>query len=243
MVMRVIPVVNSDISNSRTMFTLFGYHPIRPIYSNLLISAHFRLLAGDYSKEVKKHTSTGFPTIDRAIFTHTYKIMRPEAFTARNIRAGWSRAGIQPWNPSTILELPLVKNFGRSTPQLEVPSYSDGVPKTPTKIHEVEELQKRIQAKVIPRTRRHVDKLARGAVHELTAKQMLQSEVRDVRKRRVDVEIEKRAKRLKKIEEERSVALADIIEARRAAAAGEVRIIQRKRPKRLIVAIPTKKTD
>jgi|ERR1700722_609220 hypothetical protein len=45
-------------------------------------------------KEIKKHTFTGFATIDRAIFTHIYKIARSEAFNARNIRAGWSRVGI-----------------------------------------------------------------------------------------------------------------------------------------------------
>jgi len=84
-----------------------------------------------------------------------------------------------------------LRNFGRRTPQIEIPPHPDGIYRTPTKIHEFEELQKRIEAKVTPQTRRRVHKLACGVIHELTTKQILQSEVRDIRKRRMDVETER----------------------------------------------------
>jgi hypothetical protein len=203
----------------------------------------FSSLALRYSQEVQKYTPTGFATIDRATFAHIYKIARPQAFTPFNIKAGWIRTGIQPWDPSRVLELPSVKNFGRCTPDLELPAHPDGVYGTPTKISEFKELQERIEARVTPHTRRHVHKLARGAIHELTTSQILQSEVRDTRKRRMDVTLEKRSIRLKKGEEQRSMALAEVLEARRAAVAREVRILRRKRPKKLIVIIPVKKPD
>lgn len=122
-----------------------------------------------------------------------------------NMRAGWRRTDVQPWNPSRVLGDPSVKNCGRCTPELQPTAHADGVYGIPTTVYEFE-------AKVTPRTRRHVHKLAHG---ELTAKQLLPSEVRDIRKRRVDIEIDKRSKTLKKIKEERSMALADILEARR----------------------------
>jgi hypothetical protein len=102
--------------------------------------------------------------------------------TPSNIRAGWTRTGIKPWDPSRVLELPSVKNFRRCTPDLQLPAHPDGVYGTLTKISEFKELQERIEARVTPHTRRHIHKLARGAIHELTTSQILQSEVRDTRK-------------------------------------------------------------
>jgi hypothetical protein len=88
--------------------------------------------------------------------------------------------------------LPSVKNFGRYIPDLRFPAHPDGIYETPTKISEFKELQERIEARVTPHTRLHVYKLARGAIHELTTSQILQFEVRDTRKRRMDVTLEKR---------------------------------------------------
>ena len=94
--------------------------------------------------------------------------------------------------------MPSVKNFGRYIPDLKFPAHPDGVYEIPTKISEFKELQERIEAKVIPYTRRHVHKLARGAIHELITSQILQSDTRDTQKRRMDITLEKRSIRLKK---------------------------------------------
>jgi hypothetical protein len=72
-----------------------------------------------------------------------------------------------------MLDLPLIKNFERTTPEIQVLPHPDGVYKTLTKVSKFQDLAERIEAKVTPHTRRHIYKLACGAIHELTANQLL----------------------------------------------------------------------
>jgi DDE superfamily endonuclease len=48
----------------------------------------FSPLAQYYRNELHRFTPTGFATVDRATFTTIYQLVRPIAFTSRNIRAG-----------------------------------------------------------------------------------------------------------------------------------------------------------
>jgi DDE superfamily endonuclease len=42
-----------------------------------------------YGRAVREHAPTGLATLDRAAFAHLYVQARQQAFTERNIRAGW----------------------------------------------------------------------------------------------------------------------------------------------------------
>jgi hypothetical protein len=156
------------------------------------------------------------------VFAILQKIARIRAFTASR-----TCSSIQPWDSARLLENPSVKNFGRCTPDLDVQDDPYGVYSIPTTATEFEELQAEIKTKVTPRTRTKVQNLARGAIHKLTANQLLATDLRDTRKRRMDAEIQKRSKRLQKAKEE-TLALADVVEARRAAEGANTRATRSK---------------
>ena len=177
----------------------------------------FSSLASHYGKAVHKYTPTGYATIDRATFTTLYAEIRPKAMNERNIRAGWKRAGIQPWDKARILSDPEVINFGRITPEIIPPPSKlspRGLPITPKKLQEFESITDRICDHVSPLTEVAVRKLYRATVHEFTANQVLQNDLKEVRKHAVDTEISKRSKRLKKQADKRSWNLQEVREAR-----------------------------
>jgi hypothetical protein len=64
-----------------------------------------------------------------------YSLAREKVFTARNIRSGWSRTGLFPFNPSKVLKVipkadPQLTNQGSNEVELE-PYLHDEVPQTP----------------------------------------------------------------------------------------------------------------
>ena len=152
----------------------------------------FSPLGGYYRKEVHNFTPTGFATFDRATFTKIYQLARPRAFTKRNIQAGWRRAGLQPMNINKILQNPQVLNLLRVTPELQPESYPRDVYTTPVKIHEYQEVLALLEAKLSPTSQRHLTKLDHGIHQTLTSNQVLQNQVKQDRKVRIDAEIVKR---------------------------------------------------
>ena len=198
----------------------------------------FSPLASYYVKEVHNFTPTGFATFDRATFTSIYQITRPRAFTKSNIQAGWSRAGLEPHNPDRILRHPQVTNLSRMTPELEVPPHPDGIYGTPKTIGEYKELLARIEPKLSPHSQRHLTKLDHGIMETLTANHVLQNQVAQDRKVRVDQEIVKRSKRIEKQEGQRVWNLQQVLDARDPNKRRKVKLIRKRKPKKLIVVIP-----
>ena len=206
----------------------------------------FSSLASHYGQAVHKYTPTGYATINRATFTMLYTEVRLSAMTERNIRAGWKRAGIDPWDVDRILQDPDVINCGRTTPQVVPPpstTIQEGYPITPKKLEDYERLVAQIEAKASPGTRVAIRKLQRAAVQEYTANQVLTNEVKEVRQHAVDKEMKKRSARLEKQAQQRSWTLQQLIEAR--SRLRRVRIIsqRKRRPKKLVLAIPIKRPN
>ena len=229
---------------------LFQYECMKNDISLVYLPAHashilqpldvgpFSPLGGYYRKEVHNFTPTGFATFDRATFTKVYQIARPRAFTERNITSGWRRAGLEPLDIDRILGNPQVTNLMRATPELQCTPHPEGVYSTPNKIHEYQELLAQIEVKLSPHSQRHLIKLDHGIHQTLSANQVLQNQVAQDRKVKIDAEIVKRTKRIEKREGQRVWALQEVIDARNANIQRKVKVTKKRRPKRLIVAIP-----
>jgi hypothetical protein len=230
---------------------MFQYECLRNAISLVYLPSHashvlqpldvgpFSPLGGYYRKEVHNFTPTGFATFDRATFTKVYQLARPRAFTPSNIRAGWRRAGLQPVNIDRILQNPQVLNLLRATPELQPEPQSREVYTTPVKARDYQEVLALLEAKLSPISQRHLTKLDHGIHQTLTANQVLQNQVRQDRKVRIDAEIVKRTKRIQKQEDKRVWSLQEIKDARNPAIRRTVKIKRRRRPtKALIVTIP-----
>jgi hypothetical protein len=64
----------------------------------------FRPLKTAYREEVEKLYRGGSDTIGKQHFTLLYDRARQKAFSQRNILAGWSKAGLKPFNPQKVLD-------------------------------------------------------------------------------------------------------------------------------------------
>ena len=56
-----------------------------------------------YRDQVERLYRGGANTVGKQHFTHLYSLSRDAAFTARNIKAGWIKTGLQPFNPDRVL--------------------------------------------------------------------------------------------------------------------------------------------
>jgi hypothetical protein len=190
----------------------------------------FSPLSSAYSRAVEEYTPTGITTLNRSIFTVLYVRTRQEAFTERNIRAGWRRAGIWPINKQKLLDDPEIQNFGRTTPEYQPAPIKEGpnhLYSTLKKLNEIQELQAQIEAKVTPRTRRSVRKLGHAAIQEHTGAQLLQNELNNVRKQIHHQEVKKRLKRMLKERVQRSWNLEEVRAAKEGRAPSRVQITHR----------------
>ena len=95
------------------------------------------------------------------------------------------------------------KDYGYQAPQLEVPAHPDDVYSTPKKIREYRRVLTKIQPKLSPHSRRYLTKLDHGIMETLTANHILQNQVAEDRRARIDHEIAKRSKRIEKQEGQR----------------------------------------
>lgn len=89
-----------------------------------------------YRAGVERLDRGGVGAIGKEHFTHIYSPARDKVFTARNIRSGWSGAGLFPFNPSKVLEEipkpdPEVPNACNSAIQPNPCVHNDEVPPTP----------------------------------------------------------------------------------------------------------------
>jgi hypothetical protein len=63
----------------------------------------FGPLKAAYRDQVEKLEQGCMGTIGKEHFTYSYSLARKAAFTSRNIRAGWAKAGLFPLNPEKVL--------------------------------------------------------------------------------------------------------------------------------------------
>ncbi|KAH9867748.1 hypothetical protein J1614_008185 [Plenodomus biglobosus] len=88
-----------------------------------------------YREQVERLERGCVGTIGKQHFTYLYSPARDQAFTSRNIRAGWSRAGLFPFNPAKVLSdipKPLAGLSAPAPNDMERDScMQDQVPQTP----------------------------------------------------------------------------------------------------------------
>lgn len=95
----------------------------------------FGPLKAAYRDEVERLERGGVGMVGKEHFTYLYSPARKHALTARNIRAGWAKAGLFPFNPTRVvvdIPQPIVEVAGRSTVEAQVVTISQSdIPQTP----------------------------------------------------------------------------------------------------------------
>ena len=118
-----------------------------PLYTSGILqpldTGPFSPLSNYYSQELQLFTPDGFSTIDRATFTYIYCRARPRAFTAQNIKLGWTKSGWFPLNKQRIKNNDTVRNWERRTPELRPPPSQPSLYDTPRTTRQVEDLIRR----------------------------------------------------------------------------------------------------
>ena len=93
----------------------------------------FGLLKAAYRKQIEKLYRGGANTVGKQHFTLLYSRARSMAFTPRNIKSGWSKTGLYPFNPDRILnniQTPQVEEVVNQIANLntDLPIYDDMLP-------------------------------------------------------------------------------------------------------------------
>jgi hypothetical protein len=127
----------------------------------------FTSLKTAYREQVERLERGCVGTIGKEHFTYLYSPARTKAFTSRNIRAGWSKAGLYPFNPDKVLSDVPKPLHELTAPELNVTEVGtcthNEVPQTPATPVSVEALTSlSIAIKRLPNTeanRQYKDKL------------------------------------------------------------------------------------
>ena len=84
------------------VFPPHATHRLRPLDVSL-----FRLLATHYSQTLDAHSrlSYGLASVTKQDFFKSFYSAFDRAFTEANIRSGWLKAGIEPFDPSQVLKI------------------------------------------------------------------------------------------------------------------------------------------
>ena len=95
----------------------------------------FGPLKAAYRDQVERLERGRVGTIGKEHFTHLYSPARHQALTSRNIRAGWVKASLFPFNPEKVLSdipKPLTEITAPKTNKVKVSSYTqDQLPQSP----------------------------------------------------------------------------------------------------------------
>ena len=129
-------------------------------------------------------------TIGKEHFTYLYSPARNQALTSRNIRAGWAKAGLFPFNPDKVLsDIPKPPAKLTAPKTNEVGSYTqDQVPQTPVtpvlaeavaSLHSLFKRDTNILDKTSKqRIQRHIQKLTNATQLSFTERALLQEQNR-----------------------------------------------------------------
>ena len=179
----------------------------------------FSPLATYYRGKLQKYTPDGFATISRDTFARIYIEARPLAFTPRNIRVGWKTAGFNPINPQKIKDVPSIRNWERTTPDLEVPAIPEGsldtTWTTPKKTTDIIAFANALAADSTPTKRIRVMKLAHAAIQMDTRAEIATHELRAERERRKEAIKKQKSMKLSNDGSKVTWERLDIIEARK----------------------------
>ena len=88
-----------------------------------------------------------------------------------------------------------------------------------------------------------IRKLGKAAIQEACVNRILENKLREVRKRDIDEALSKRSKRIEKEANQRSWAFEEVYRAKTGQLRARIVEKRKRKPKKLIIAIPLKKPD
>lgn len=172
----------------------------------------FAQLKSHYSKNLKSYISHGKTELNRAQFNLLYQEARRAAFTPQYIQAGWSRTGLNPFNPLRILHCPEVTRYRQTTPDILPPPSSEH--HTPTNRAEFDAIARQLLSSFTPKRRHQFQRLTHAYHNENAARICLQQDEATARKRALEEEEQTITKRLRKSDEKKLWDLREVMEAR-----------------------------
>ena len=172
----------------------------------------FAHLKNHYSKNLKSYISQGKAQLNRAQFNLLYQETRRTALTAQYIQAGWSRTGLNPFNPLRILDSAEVIQYRQATPDL-LPS-PNKEHHTPTNRAEFDDIARQLLSSFTPKRRHQFQRLTHAYHKENAARTCLQQDEATARKRTREEEEIATTKRLRKNDKKMLWDLRTVMTAR-----------------------------
>jgi hypothetical protein len=184
----------------------------------------FSPLKTAYCEQVDRLYRGGAETVNKAHFTMLYSRARDAAMTSRNIRSGWSKAGLSPFNPRKVLDdmqetldnpTPAVAAATREVPFQQSLSSPTSL-KTPTDMVSFAALQRKLEEQPLCASAPHpyVQKLLNAAERTFAECELLKVRNENLMQQNNEKKVRKQVKE-RKIGDAKVMSFDDILEAKR----------------------------
>jgi hypothetical protein len=181
----------------------------------------FSPLKTAYREQVDLLYRGGAESVNKAHFTKLYSQARSLAMTSRNIRSGWSKTGLYPFNPAKVLgDMEEVQASSTSAPEIrDVPLQPLPSPtslKTPTNTVSLAALQRKLEERPerVTRTDPYVEKILHAAQQAFAERELLREENKTLFQQNNEKRTRKHIKE-RKIGDAKVMSFDDIVEARK----------------------------
>jgi hypothetical protein len=182
----------------------------------------FSPLKTAYREQVDMLYRGGAETVNKAHFTMLYSRARDAAMTSRNIRSGWSKAGLSPFNPRKVLD------DMQETPDSPAPAVAPAtIPfqqslssptslRTPTDMVSFAALQRKLEEQPLCASAAHpyVQKLLNAAERTFAERELLKVRNENLMQQNNEKKARKHVKE-RKIGDAKVMSFDDILEAKR----------------------------
>jgi hypothetical protein len=133
----------------------------------------FAHLKNHYSKNLKSYITQGKAELNRAQFNLLYQETRRTALTPQYIQVGWSRTGLNPFNPLRVLNNTEVAQYRQTTPDLRPSPSSEH--HTPSNRAEFDAVARQVLPTLTPKRRHQLQRLTHAYHNENAARVCLRT--------------------------------------------------------------------
>ena len=179
----------------------------------------FSPLKTAYRDQVDQLYRNGADTVNKAHFTLLYSRAREIAMTSRNIRSGWSKAGLYPFNPARVLDtmqdIPATNHAEIAEPSVPMqPFRSPSSLVTPTNSISFVALQQKLEERhgAATVTDPYLQKLLNAGKQAIAGKELLQGRCDDLMKQNNEKKTRQHVRAMK-IGHAKVMGYGDIVEA------------------------------
>jgi hypothetical protein len=203
----------------------------------------FGPLKAAYREEVERLYRGGADTVGKQHFTSLYGPARERSFTPRNIKAGWSAAGLQPFNPDRVLrgiQKPLGEVYVPQKGEVKMEACQPQVLQTPVTAEALTSLRSLIEqgSHMLDESSRHyVQKLANAAERAFADRALLLDENLNLFKRNNEREC-RQLTRSTVVGKAKVMSYEDIVEAQAKRDAKEAAVVKGKRGRKRKASAP-----